>query len=94
MRIAASDALLFDLLLPVLAKFRRARPDVRLDLVTGNTALNLSRRDADVAVRATSSPPETLVGRKIRRIAWAAYAPIPLAAGVSVDAGLFAMDTS
>ncbi len=93
-RIATSDALLFDLLLPVLAEFKRACPDVRLDLVTGNTALNLSRRDADVAVRATSSPPETLVGRKIGRIAWAAYAPTPLPAGVSVDAELFAMDTS
>lgn len=73
-RIATSDTLLFDLLVPLLAEFKRACPDVRLDLVTGNTALNLSRRDADVAIRATSTPPETLVGRKVARIAWAAYA--------------------
>lgn len=72
-RIATSDALLFDLLLPLLAEFRLACPDVRLDLVTGNTALNLSRRDADVAFRATATPPETLVGRKVGRIAWADY---------------------
>jgi DNA-binding transcriptional LysR family regulator len=91
-RIATSDALLFDLLLPVLAEFKRACPDVRLDLVTGNTALNLSRRDADVAVRATSSPPETLVGRKVGRIAWAPYAAAAMPVGGNGDAEVFAMD--
>ena len=91
-RIATSDALLFDLLLPLLAVFKRACPEVRLDLVTGNTALNLSRRDADVAIRATSSPPETLVGRKVAQIAWAAYAPAGMPGSVAGNADLFAID--
>ena len=40
----------------------------------GNQALNLSKRDADVAIRASDhSPPETLVGRRVARIAWALY---------------------
>ena len=73
-RIATSDALLFDLVLPLLAEFRAACPDVRLDLVIGNAAVNLSRRDADVAIRATAAPPDTLVGRKVGELAWAAYA--------------------
>ncbi len=72
-RIATSDSLLSDLLTPMLARFRRANPAIRLDLVTGNAALNLSRRDADVAVRATDHPPDTLVGRRAARIAWALY---------------------
>ncbi|WP_245215507.1 LysR family transcriptional regulator [Pararoseomonas baculiformis] len=72
-RIATSDSILSDLLMPMLARFREANPAIRLDLVTGNAALNLSRRDADVAVRATDSPPETLVGRRAARIAWALY---------------------
>lgn len=72
-RIATSDTLLSDLLMPMLAAFRAANPAIRLDVVTGNSALNLSRRDADVAVRATDAPPETLVGRRIARIAWALY---------------------
>jgi DNA-binding transcriptional LysR family regulator len=46
---------------------------VRLDVVLANQALNLSKRDADVAIRATDSPPETLVGRRAARIAWALY---------------------
>jgi DNA-binding transcriptional LysR family regulator len=72
-RVATSDSLLSDLLMPMLARFRRENPAIRLDLVTGNAALNLSRRDADVAVRATDNPPDTLVGRRAARIAWALY---------------------
>ncbi|MGI4977923.1 MAG: LysR family transcriptional regulator [Janthinobacterium lividum] len=91
-RIATSDALLSGLLLPLLAEFGAACPDVRLDFVTGNTALNLSRRDADVAIRATNSPPDTLVGRRVARIAWAPYAATPHDAPPADDAAPFAAD--
>lgn len=57
-RIATSDILLTKLLMPMLVAFRAAHPGIRLDVVTGNAALNLSRRDADVAVRATDDPPD------------------------------------
>jgi DNA-binding transcriptional LysR family regulator len=72
-RLATSDSLLDKLLMPMLARFRQAHPEIRLDIVTGNPSLNLSRRDADIAVRATTTPPETLVGRRTARIAWALY---------------------
>ncbi|UFN48601.1 LysR family transcriptional regulator [Roseomonas sp. OT10] len=75
LRVTTSDSLLADLLMPMLARFRRRCPLVRLDLAVGNTELNLSRRDADVAIRATEAPPETLVGRRVARIAWALYGP-------------------
>ena len=78
-RIATSDLLLFQLVLPILAAFRTECPSIRLDLVTGNIPLNLSRRDADIAIRASNTPPDTLVGRKVARIAWATYAARTLA---------------
>ncbi|MDJ0388746.1 LysR family transcriptional regulator [Roseomonas sp. E05] len=78
-RLATSDSLLADLLLPMLVRFRAAHPAIRLDVITGNTALNLSRRDADVALRASDAPPETLVGRRVARIAWALYGTAGLA---------------
>jgi len=59
----------------MLASFRAAYPQMRLDVVVAHEHLNLARRDADVALRATAQPPETLVGRRIARIGWAAYAP-------------------
>ncbi|MFC4166250.1 LysR family transcriptional regulator [Teichococcus aestuarii] len=74
-RLATSDLLLAGLLLPMLATLRAAQPAIRLDIVTGNAAANLSRRDADVALRASDAPPETLVGRRVARIGWALYGP-------------------
>lgn len=74
LRVTTNDTLLVDLLTPIFAGFLRQCPDIRLDVVLANQALNLSRRDADVAIRATDNPPETLVGRRAARISWALYA--------------------
>ncbi|MDQ0512031.1 LysR family transcriptional regulator [Ancylobacter amanitiformis] len=73
LRVTTPDSLLIHLLMPMLATFRERYPEVRLDIVLSNQALNLSKRDADVAVRATDHPPENLVGRRVARIAWALY---------------------
>jgi DNA-binding transcriptional LysR family regulator len=73
LRVTTSDTLFLHLLMPILAGFRQAFPAIRLDIVQANQALNLSKRDADIAIRATDNPPETLVGRRIATIAWAIY---------------------
>ena len=73
LRVTTNDSLLIHLLTPLFAKFRQRCPDVRLDVILANQALNLSKRDADVAIRATDRPPDTLVGRRVGTIAWALY---------------------
>lgn len=73
-RVTTNDTLIIHLLTPIFASFRRAYPEISLDIVVGNQSLNLSKRDADVAIRATSDPPETLVGRRLAAIPWAIYA--------------------
>jgi DNA-binding transcriptional LysR family regulator len=73
LRVTTNDSLLVHLLTPIFGRFCEAHPEIRLDIVLGNPALNLSKRDADVAIRATDDPPETLVGRRIATIAWAIY---------------------
>ena len=72
-RVTTNDSLLIHLLTPLFVKFRKTYPNLRLDVVLANQELNLSKRDADVAIRATDSPPENLVGRRAATIAWALY---------------------
>jgi DNA-binding transcriptional LysR family regulator len=79
LRITCSDTVLMCLLAEVLVGFRRAYPEIIIDLVVSNTMLNLSKRDADVAVRATHQAPEALAGRQIARIAWGVFGPKLLA---------------
>ena len=73
LRVTTNDTLLVYLLMPVFAAFRRAFPTINLDIVLTNQPLNLSKRDADIAIRATDNPPETLVGRRICGLNWAIY---------------------
>ena len=71
--VTTADTLLVHLLTPLLAKFHAAYPRMRLEVVLANQALNLSKRDADIAIRAADNPPENLVGRRVAKIAWALY---------------------
>jgi DNA-binding transcriptional LysR family regulator len=73
LRITSSDMVLLHLLTDVLIGFRRTYPEITLDIVVSNVLLNLSKRDADVAVRATYRPPEARSGKRVARIAWAIY---------------------
>lgn len=73
LRITTNDTLLMHLLTPLFARFREVYPRIQLEILLSNRPLNLSRRDADIAIRATDNPPETLVGRRVSSIAWAVY---------------------
>lgn len=72
-RVTTTDTLI-EVVVPLCAKFRTLYPEITIDLVTGNQMLNLSRRDADVAIRPSVNPPEELHGRRIGSIALAPYA--------------------
>ena len=69
-RLTCTDSVLQGLLLPALAQFMPAYPALTLELSTSNDFANLSRRDADIALRLTSKPPEHLVGRCLGTVAY------------------------
>ena len=74
MRLTTTDTLLHGLLAPALAALHRAQPRLQFALHTGNELASLTRRDADIALRATRKPPEHLVGRRIGPVRVALYA--------------------
>jgi DNA-binding transcriptional LysR family regulator len=64
----------------IVAQFHVNNPGVTVELILSDQALNLSRRDADIAIRLTNDPPETLVGRRICTGRWGIYCRTDLAA--------------
>ncbi len=74
LRVTTTDTIFSHLVAPMFCAFRQRYPEITLDFVIDNRALNLSRRDADVAIRASVDPPQSLVGRRVATIAWGAYA--------------------
>ncbi|MFL6635558.1 MAG: LysR family transcriptional regulator [Massilia sp.] len=72
-RVTTTDTLMA-VLLPALAEFRTRYPGIQLQITVDNSFLNLSRRDADVAIRPSNTPPDNLVGRKLGSLRTAPYA--------------------
>ncbi|WP_414884051.1 LysR family transcriptional regulator [Pseudomonas sp. IT-P171] len=69
-RLTCTDSVLQGLLLPALAQFMPGYPALTLELSTSNDFANLSRRDADIALRLTQAPPEHLVGRRLAQVSY------------------------
>lgn len=72
-RVTTTASLLRYLLTPCFAAFQREYPEIELEILESNQQYNLTKRDADIAIRTTNHPPEHLVGRKIARAAIAIY---------------------
>jgi DNA-binding transcriptional LysR family regulator len=64
-RITTTDTILHGLIAPALKSLHVRHPLLGFDLDAGNELANLTRRDADIAVRATKRPPQHLVGKHV-----------------------------
>ncbi len=65
----------FELIAPELSEFRNKYPGIQLDVNTDMQVLNLSRREADVALRPGGRPTEPdVVGRRLCDLASSLYA--------------------
>jgi DNA-binding transcriptional LysR family regulator len=73
-RLTAPDAVSEYLLPGILAEVYREHAGLTIDLVVSNQVLSLAQRAADIALRITTSPTETLRGRRVGTVAMAVYA--------------------
>lgn len=73
-RLATSLVLLHDLLPEALAAFARAHPAIGVEAVELPELADLSRREADVAIRMTAQVPQHLVGRRLGEARFRVYA--------------------
>lgn len=72
-RITTTDTVLHGLVAPALRGLARAHPLLSYELHAGNELASLTRRDADIAVRATKRPPLHLVGKQVGPIRMGLY---------------------
>lgn len=73
-RVTTTDTLMDSILPDMLRAFRDSHPGIQVEVAISNLMFNLTKREADVAIRPASKPPETLVGRRVAKIAFAIYA--------------------
>jgi DNA-binding transcriptional LysR family regulator len=83
LRVTCSETLAFSLLTQLVAKFRSKHPGIVVELIVDSRLLSLSRREADVALRATRPREGDLWGRKLADVAWTAYGAVDYLAAQS-----------
>lgn len=71
-RIATTDTL-GTIVMPHLSALRASHPEIQIEIAISNAMANLTRREADIAIRPTQEPPEMLIGRRVADIAHAIY---------------------
>ena len=73
LRVTSSETLAYRVLTAEIAGFRTRHPGIQVELLIDNRQLDLSRREADLALRATRPVQGDLFGRKLADIDWAVY---------------------
>lgn len=90
-RVTTTDTLLNGLIAPLLSQFMKLHPNLTIELITTNKLIDLTRRDADIAIRPASELHSNIVGRKVGQIEQRIYThrdnPLPenlLSEGISM----------
>jgi DNA-binding transcriptional LysR family regulator len=73
-RITAPGSITYHFLNHYLDSFTRLHPGINIEVNVSDEDLDLSRRETDIAIRATSNPPQYLIGKKVLSISWGFYA--------------------
>ena len=87
LRVTAIDNMATTVLMPMFTGFSRRYPDVTLNLAISNSDVSLAQREADVAIRLTNTPPDTLIGKRVATVSSAIYASPAYIEQVRSDGG-------
>jgi len=73
LRITTTDTLMVSKIGPHLASFHQKHPAISVTVGMTNNIMDLTRRDADIAIRPTKAPDEPLVGRRVADVYFGVY---------------------
>ena len=73
-KITAPNNIAYRYLPRYITDFNIQYPEIQVELLVSNQEFNMSNRQADIAVRSTSSPQEHLIGRQVCTLNWSVFA--------------------
>lgn len=89
LRVTASETLSHSVLPELFARFHAQHPRIELILTIDNRIMDLSRREADVALRVRRPTDPGLFGRRLTGVAWAFYGPAHMTGNLRREAGAY-----
>lgn len=73
LKVAALNNMASSVLMPMFASFNRHWPQVELHIIVSNIDASLPQREADVAIRLTNTPTDTLIGKRVATVVSCIY---------------------
>ena len=73
LKVTAINNMASTVLMPMFARFSQSFPQVDLHIIVSNLDSSLSQREADVAIRLTNAPTDTLIGKRLVTVASTIY---------------------
>lgn len=73
LRVSAINNMASSVLMPLFANFNHEHPLVELHIIVSNMDASLAQREADVAIRLTNAPTDTLIGTRMLTVASTIY---------------------
>lgn len=73
LRVAAINNMASTILMPMFTSFSKKYPDVDLHIMVSNKYTSLTERQADIAIRLTNTPTDTLIGKRLVTVASTVY---------------------
>ena len=73
LRVTAINNMASSVLMPMFARFSDDNPQVDLHIIVSNMDASLAQREADIAIRLTNSPTDTLIGKRLLTVASTIY---------------------
>lgn len=72
-RLTVTDTVAATVLPGMLRKLHEQHPQLTLEVTSSDQPLNITKHDADIAIRYTTSPPEMLIGHLLTPVRYAVY---------------------
>ncbi len=73
LKVTSINNMASSVLMPMFTRFSANYPDIELHVQVSNKFVRLAERDADIAIRLTNSPTDTLIGTRLATVASAVY---------------------
>lgn len=73
LRVTAINNMASSVLMPMFAQFSELHPQVDLHIIVSNMDASLAQREADIAIRLTNTPTDTLIGKRLLTVASTIY---------------------
>lgn len=73
LKVTAINNMASTVLMPIFAEFSKLYPQINLHIMVSNLDTSLAQREADIAIRLTNTPTDTLMGKRLVTVASTIY---------------------